>query len=57
MLDNKNKIAVLISGELRQFWYCIDSIMDNLVIPNNLDVFVITGPNSIDDNNIYFDKY
>ena len=38
-------MALLISGELRQFWYCADSILNNLVIPNDLDVFVMTGNN------------
>lgn len=57
------KNAILIFGELRTFWYCADSIKNNLIIPNNADVFIIgcpyrhgRKPHPLNENNIKFDK-
>lgn len=40
---NDLKVAILLAGGLRTFWYSIDNILENFVIPNNADVFVYTG--------------
>ena len=41
------KIALLISGQLRQYWITYRSILKNLIIPYNMDVFLVTGSNTI----------
>jgi hypothetical protein len=37
------KVAILLAGGLRTFWYSIDNILENFIIPNNADVFIYTG--------------
>jgi len=37
------KIAILMSGQLRTCWYSIESILENIIIPNNAYVFFYTG--------------
>jgi len=37
------RVAVLISGTLRTFWFTYRSVMENLIEPNDADVFVYTG--------------
>lgn len=38
------KSAILISGELRTFWFCADSIYNNIIKNNNADVFMYLIP-------------
>jgi hypothetical protein len=40
------KIAILISGELRTFWYCLKSQYEYLIKNNNADVFILANPYS-----------
>jgi hypothetical protein len=53
------KIAILMSGGLRTFWYSIDNILNNIIIPNNADVYIYTGYDNYDKNmdKIYIDNY
>lgn len=45
------KVAILISGHLRTAWYCLPFIKKYFVVPNNADVFIITGNNNFDNRN------
>lgn len=38
------KLAVLMTGELRTFWFCAESLKNNLLIPNDTDVFLYATP-------------
>ncbi len=37
------RTAILISGFLRTFWFNCQNLMENLIVPNDADVFVYTG--------------
>lgn len=43
------KIAILISGQLRTNWFCMDFIKKNIILPNDGHVFIFTGTNCIDN--------
>lgn len=44
------RIALLIVGSLRNYERTIDNLLNNLIIPNNCDVFLYTGLNNYSDN-------
>lgn len=44
------KIALLITGQMRTFWFAIDSIIENIIKPNEPDVFIFTGRNNLGDS-------
>ncbi len=54
-----SKIAILISGGLRTFWFSFDSILKNFIIPNNADIFIYTGYDNFNNNmkKIYTDNH
>lgn len=37
------RIALLMSGELRTFWYAVESQLENLINPYEVDVFIFAG--------------
>ena len=47
---NDLKVAILLAGGLRTFWYSIDNILETFIIPNNADVFIYTGNDNSHSN-------
>lgn len=37
------KIAILLSGRMRTFWHNYKNILENLIVPNDADVFIFAG--------------
>ena len=44
----KRRTAILISGFLRTFWFNCQNLMENLIVPNDADVFVYAGWDEVD---------
>jgi hypothetical protein len=37
------RTAILLSGRMRTFWHNYKNVMENLIVPNNADVFIFAG--------------